>query len=144
MKNIYEFVGPLSALVFIRFFRKQKLEKKSTNEFPKDTVEFLIYTARHFMNLINEPKSDEKKNLNAQTFESKINQINLDSASPTKQYTGNCVQNCVFHSMNTQESSHLQCQLDHEINDFQKVQKNMDLLFGIDRNEIIEILPPIK
>jgi hypothetical protein len=84
MKNIYEFVGPLSALVFIRLFRKQKLEKKYTNDFPKDTVEFLIYTARHFMNLINEPKSDGKKNLNAQTFESKINQFNLDSASPTK------------------------------------------------------------
>ena len=46
--------------------------------------------------------------------------------------------------MNTQESSHLQCEVDHEKNDFQKVQKNMDLLFGIDRNEKVEILPPIK
>jgi len=48
--------------------------------------------------------------------------------------------------MSTKESAKLACvnESGSEIDIFSKVQKNMDLLFAIDRNEQIDILPPIK
>lgn len=63
LKPIYEFIGALSVLVFVRLFKRHKLLKMETKDFPKNTAQFLTYAAQSFMNLVDEPNKQLQKNL---------------------------------------------------------------------------------